>query len=197
MEMRFRIRSNVFGKSANRPAKVIPISLNFPSVEEAALISEVDESGRLVPSRRVFHLSFTTTGPVIEGFQDCALGEFVKAQIETLSKNGQLTPGCEIKGLEEFLDDGDPEQVDRVRDLISICEFRRNEFTPEGALRFLKDSGFLDDCIVVGVKYGKSWRRSRCITTFKGRDADAAAILGHLAEYFEKEEGNGKIHGAD
>ena len=82
----------------------------------------------------------------------------------------------------------EPEQTERLRDLISVCEFRSDEFTPESAVRFLKDTGFFDQYIIIGVKHGKGWRRSRCITTFEGRPADAAAILGHLAEYFGKEQ---------
>jgi hypothetical protein len=54
-------------------------------------------------------------------------------------------------------------------------------------VRFLKDSGFFDEYIMVGVKRGNGWRRSRCITTFEGRPGDAATILGHLAEYFGKD----------
>ncbi len=41
-------------------------------------------------------------------------------------------------------------------------------------------------------KRGNGWRRSRCITTFEGRPADAATILGHLAEYFGKEQQDDK-----
>jgi len=36
------------------------------------------------------------------------------------------------------------ERYERLRDLISVCEFRSNEFTPESAVRFLKESGFFD-----------------------------------------------------
>jgi hypothetical protein len=49
---------------------------------------------------------------------------------------------------------------ERLRDLISVCEFRAHEFTPESAVRFLKDSGFFDEYIMVGVKRGNGWRRS-------------------------------------
>jgi hypothetical protein len=88
---------------------------------------------------------------------------------------------------------------ERLRDLISVCEFRTNEFTPESAVRFLKDTGFFDQYIIIGVKHGKGWRRSRCITTFEGRPADAGAILGHLADYFGREQENaaGESHAAD
>ena len=85
-------------------------------------------------------------------------------------------------------------EAERLRDLISVCEFRANEFTPESAVRFLKESGFFDEYIIVGVKRGNGWRRSRCITTFEGRPGDAATILGHLAEYFGKETQDDKPH---
>ena len=45
-----------------------------------------------------------------------------------------------------------------------------------------------------GVGRGNGWRRSRCITTFEGRPSDAATILGHLAEYFGKEQQDDKPH---
>jgi hypothetical protein len=73
-----------------------------------------------------------------------------------------------------------------------VCEFRANEFTPESAVRFLQDSGFFDEFIIVGVKRGAGWRRSRCITTFEGRPRDAATILGHLSDYFGKEQQDDK-----
>src|SRR5207249_6913842 len=66
--------------------------------------------------------------------------------------------------------------------------------SPESAVRFLKESGFFDEYIIVGVKRGNGWRRSRCITTFEGRPSDAATILGHLAEYFGKEQQDDKPH---
>ena len=82
------------------------------------------------------------TGPVIEGFEDCALGEFVRAQLEAISQDGEPPPRCEVHGLDPFLEMAEPEQAARLRDLISVCEFRANEFTPESAVRFLKESGF-------------------------------------------------------
>ena len=194
VELRFRIRNSVFSvqPAVRRPA-IRPLSLYFPSVEEAALLCEVDDGGRVVPRRGVFFLSFPRTGPVIEGFEDCALGEFVRAQLEAIAQDGEPPQSCEVHGLDPFLDlVAEPEQTERLRDLISVCEFRANEFTPESAVRFLKDSGFFDEYIIVGVKHGHGWRRSRCITTFEGRPADAATILGHLAEYFGKEQQDDK-----
>jgi len=188
VELRFRIRNTVFAPShsARRPT-IRPLALICPSVEEAALIGEVDDAGRLVPRKGVFCMSSQRTGPVIEGFEDCALGEFIKAQLEALSEHGEPPARCELHGLNPFLDLAEPEETERLRDLISVCEFRSNEFTPESAVRFLKESGFLDEYIIVGVKRGSGWRRSRGITTFEGRPGDAATILGHLAEYFGKE----------
>jgi len=195
VELRFRIRSNVFSAhSALRRSTIRPLALLCPSVEEAALLGEVDELGRLVPRKGVFYMSFLRTGPVIEGFEDCALGEFVRAQIEALSQNGEPPARCEVHGLDPFLELAEPQEAEKLRDLISVCEFRTNEFTPESAVRFLKESGFFDEYIIVGVKRGNGWRRSRCITTFEGRAADAATILGHLAEYFSKEQQDDKPH---
>src|SRR5688500_10270422 len=153
VELRFRIRNTVFSPQPSvRRATIRPLSLYFPSVEEAALLGEVDETGRVMPRRGVFFLSHLRTGPVIEGFEDCALGEFVKAQLEALSQNGEPPPKCEVHGLDPFLELAEPEQTERLRDLISVCEFRSNEFTPESAVRFLKESGFFDEYIIVGVK---------------------------------------------
>src|SRR5262245_7884434 len=155
VELRFRIRNNVFNmQSVPRRATIRPLSLCIPSVEEAALLGEVDETGRVMPRRGVFFVSFLRTGPVIEGFEDCALGEFVKAQLEALSQNGEPPAKCEVHGLDPFLELAEPEQAERLRDLISVCEFRSNEFTPESAVRFLKESGFFDEYIIVGVKRG-------------------------------------------
>jgi hypothetical protein len=185
VELRFRIRNSLFtSHNPSRRATIRPLALLCPSVEEAALLGEVDDSGRLVPRRGVFFMSVARTGPVIEGFEDCALGEFVRAQLEALSQNGEPPARCEVHGLDPFLELVEPEEAERLRDLISVCEFRANEFTPESAVRFLKDSGFFDEYIIVGVKRGNGWRRSRCITTFEGRPGDAATILGHLSEYF-------------
>lgn len=197
IELKFRIRSGIFDHISGRRNTIRPVTLYFQSVEEAALVSGTNEAGQIVPLGDVFLLSFPPAGPVIEGFQDCALGEFVKAQIQTLLQEDESLPYCEINGLEAFLNDEDPERAARIRDLISVCEFRQNELSPESALRFLKENRFFDDYIIVGVKYGAGWRRSRCITTFEDRAHDAATILGHLAEYFQKNGGNGKIHGAD
>jgi hypothetical protein len=196
VELRFRIRNNVFNPQEGpaRRSTIRPLSLCLPSVEEAALLGEVDETGRVVPRRGVFYTGHLRTGPVIEGFEDCALGEFVKAQLEALSQNGEPPAKCEVHGLDPFLEMAEPEQTERLRDLISVCEFRSNEFTPESAVRFLKESGFFDEYIIVGVKRGNGWRRSRCITTFEGRPADAATILGHLADYFGKEQQDDKPH---
>src|SRR3990172_3731347 len=187
VELRFRIRNSVFnGQVSARRSTIRPLSLCLPSGEEAALLGEVDETGKIIPRRTVFFLANLRTGPVIEGFEDCALGEFVKAQLEALSQNGEPPPKCDVDSLHPFLELAEPEVAERLRDLISVCEFRSNEFTPESAVRFLKESGFFDEYIIVGVKRGTGWRRSRCITTFEGRPADAATILGHLAEYFGK-----------
>lgn len=189
VELRFRIRNTVFETGVcNRRTAIRPITLHFPTLEEAALLASVDDAGKLIPCDGVFALSHPKAGPVIEGFNDCALGEFVRAQLEALSADGLPPMKCEVHGLEPFIETFEQEQTERLRDLISVCEFRTNEFTPESAIRFLKDTGFFDQYIIVGVKHGKGWRRSRCITTFEGRPADAAAILGHLAEYFGKEQ---------
>jgi hypothetical protein len=188
VELQFRIRNSVFNPGASsRRTATRPIAFHCPSLEEAALLAAVDDGGRLVPRDEVFSLSHPRNGPVIEGFVDCALGEFVRAQLEALSSDGLPPVRCEVHGLEPFLESFEPEEMPRLRDLISVCEFRANEFTPESAIRFLKDTGFFDQYIIIGVKHGRGWRRSRCITTFEGRPADAAAILGHLADYFGKE----------
>src|SRR6266566_10111712 len=135
VELRFRIRNSAFtAQSAQRRATIRPLALLCPSVEEAALLGEVDEAGRLTPRRGVFNMSSPRTGPVIEGFEDCALGEFVKAQLEALAQNGEPPARCEVHGLDPFLDFADAEEAERLRDLISVCEFRSNEFTPESAL---------------------------------------------------------------
>lgn len=190
VELQFRIRNTVFNPGvSSRRTTIRPIAFHCPSLEEASLLASVDDGGRLVPREQVFSLSHPRTGPVIEGFVDCALGEFVRAQLEALSSDGLPPVRCEVHGLEPFLEAMEPEERPRLRDLISVCEFRTNEFTPESAVRFLKDTGFFDQYIIIGVKHGKGWRRSRCITTFEGHPADAAAILGHLADYFGKEQG--------
>ena len=144
VELRFRIRNSIFnGQIPARRSTIRPLALCFPSVEEAALLGEVDESGRVMPRRGVFFISHPRTGPVIEGFEDSALGEFVKAQLEALSQNGEPPAKCEVHGLDPFIELSEPEQAERLRDLISVCEFRSNEFTPESAVRFLKESGFV------------------------------------------------------
>src|SRR5215475_5445868 len=150
VELKFRIRSTVFiAQNPNRRGMIRPMSLYCPSVEEAALIGEVDEVGRVVPRRGVFYMSFPRTGPVIEGFEDCALGEFVRAQLESLSKDGEPPARCEVHGLDPLLEMVEPEQTDLLRDLISVCELRTNEFTPESAVRFLKANGFFDGSTIV------------------------------------------------
>src|SRR6266480_8071265 len=118
VELRFRIRNSVFNvqEVAARRATIRPLSLCLPSVEEAALLGEVDESGRVTPRRGVFFLSFLRTGPVIDGFEDCALGEFVKAQLEALSQDGEPPAKCEVHGLDPFLELAEPDQADRLRD---------------------------------------------------------------------------------
>ena len=189
VELPFRIRNTVFNAGVgNRRTTIRPITFHFPTLEEAALLAAVDDGGKVIPRDQVFSLSHPRNGPVIEGFVDCALGEFVRAQLEALSSDGLPPVRCEVHGLEPFMETFEPEQTERLRDLISVCEFRTNEFTPESAVRFLKDTGFFDQYIIIGVKHGKGWRRSRCITTFEGRPGDAAAILGHLADYFGKEQ---------
>ncbi len=188
VELPFRIRNTVFDSGQSRRTFIRPITFHFPTLEEAALLASVDGVGKVVPRDQVFALSHPRNGPVIEGFIDCALGEFVRAQLEALASDGLPPVRCEVHGLEPFMESFEPEQTERLRDLISVCEFRANEFTPESAVRFLKDTGFFDQYIIIGVKHGKGWRRSRCITTFEGRPTDAAAILGHLAEYFGKEQ---------
>src|SRR5678815_887435 len=91
VELRFRIRNSVFTpqEGSARRSTIRPLSLCLPSVEEAALLGEVDETGRVIPRRGVFYTGNLRTGPVIEGFEDCALGEFVRAQLEALSQNGE------------------------------------------------------------------------------------------------------------
>jgi hypothetical protein len=189
VELRFRIRNSVFSPSGNAQSSTVrPLALLCPTIEEASLLGGVDFAGRLIPHYGVFLTSFHRNGEVIEGFEDSALGEFVRAQLEALAQSRRGLPACcKINGLEPFLDLETPEETERLRDLISVCEFRSNEFTPESAVRFLKESGFFDEYIIVGVKRGKGWRRSRCITTFEGRPRDAATILGHLADYFGRE----------
>jgi hypothetical protein len=191
VEVQFRIRNTVFNAgNSNRRTTIRPITFQFPTLEESALLASIDDTGSLAPRGQVFNLSYPRSGPVIEGFVDCALGEFVRAQLEALSQDGLPPSQCEIHGLEPFMETFEPENTERLRDLISVCEFRANEFTPESAVRFLKDTGFFDQYIIIGVKHGKGWRRSRCITTFEGRPADAGAILGHLADYLGKEQDN-------
>ena len=185
VEVRFRIRNTVFNAgNSNRRTAIRPIMFQFPTLEEAALLASIDDGGNLVPREQVFCLSHPSGGPVIEGFVDSALGEFVRAQLEALSSDGLPPAESEVHGLDPFIESFEPDDTERLRDLISVCEFRTNEFTPESAVRFLKDTGFFDQYIIIGVKHGKGWRRSRCITTFEGSPGDAGAILGHLADYF-------------
>ena len=189
VEVRFRIRNTVFNAgTSNRRTAIRPITFQFPTLEEAALLASIDDGGNLVPREQVFCQSRPSGGPVIEGFVDSALGEFVRAQLEALSSDGLPPAEAEVHGLEPFIESFEPDDTQRLRDLISVCEFRTDEFTPESAVRFLKDTGFFDQYIIIGVKHGKGWRRSRCITTFEGSPGDAGAILGHLADYFGNEQ---------
>src|SRR4030095_7062732 len=152
VELRFRVRNTVFAAPQTaRRSTIRPLALLCTSVEEAALLGEVDNAGRLIPRKGVFFMSSQRTGPVIEGFEDCALGEFIKAQLEALSQNGEPPARCELHGLDPFLELSEPDDAERLRDLISVCEFRVNEFTPESAVRFLKESGFFYEKIIVGV----------------------------------------------
>jgi hypothetical protein len=195
VELRFLIRNSVFNvQDAPGTAAIRRLSLCLPSLEEAALLSEVDEKGCIIPRREVFFLTNLPTGPVIEGFEDCALGEFVKAQLEAVLENGVPPEKCVIYGLDGFLDPIEPEQADRLRDIISVCECRSNEFAPETVVRFMSESGFFDEYIIVGIKQGNGWRRSRCITTFEDRPGEAATILRNLAEYLAKEQEDDKPH---
>src|SRR6476469_10832796 len=116
VELRFRIRSNVFSTQEvpSRRSTIRPLALCLPSVEEAALLGEVDETGRVIPRRGVFYTGVLRTGPVIEGFEDCALGEFVKDQIEALAQNGEPPARCEVHGLDPFLDLAEPEEAERL-----------------------------------------------------------------------------------
>ena len=101
VELRFRIRNSVFTPpQAVRRSTIRPLALMCPSIEEAALLGEVDSAGRLIPRKGVFFMSSQRTGPVIEGFEDCALGEFVKAQLEALAQNGEPPARCEVHGLD-------------------------------------------------------------------------------------------------
>jgi hypothetical protein len=196
VELNFRIRNSVFNdQDSPSCAAIRSLSLCVPSMEEAALLSEIDESGCVIPRREVFFLGNLRTGPVIEGFEDCALGEFVKAQLEAVCENGEPPTKCEVYGLDSFLDLLEPAQVERLRDIISVCEFPVDRYSPEVVVRFLKECGFFDEYIIVGIKRGNGWRRSRCITTFENRPSDAAVILGNLAEYFEKEQEDDKPYG--
>src|SRR5262245_66304718 len=121
VELRFRIRNTVFAPAHSaRRSTIRPLALLCPSIEEAALLGEVDDGGKLVPRKGVFYLSFQRTGPVIEGFEDCALGEFVKAQLEALSLNGEPPGRCECHGLDPFLEFAEPEDDERLRDIISV-----------------------------------------------------------------------------
>src|SRR5204863_8394042 len=115
VELRFRIRNNVFNpQDPPRKSTIRPLSLCLPSVEEAALLGEVDETGRVIPRRGVFFMASLRTGPVIEGFEDCALAQFVKAQLEALSQNGEPPAKCEVHGLDPLLDFAEPEQAERL-----------------------------------------------------------------------------------
>ena len=114
IELRFRIRNGVFNPpQLVRRSTIRPLALLCPSLEEAALLGEVDETGRLTPRRGVFNMSSPRTGPVIEGFEDCALGEFVKAQLEALAENGEPPVRCEVHGLDPFLELGEREEAER------------------------------------------------------------------------------------
>src|SRR2546427_5985023 len=113
VELRFRIRNNVFNpQDPPRKSTIRPLSLCLPSVEEAALLGEVDETGRVIPRRGVFFLTNLRTGPVIEGFEDCALGEFVRAQLEALSQDGEPPAKCAVHGLDPFFEMAESNQVD-------------------------------------------------------------------------------------
>jgi hypothetical protein len=195
VELRFRIRNNVFNLlESPRRGTIRPLSFRVRSVEEAALLSEVDETGRVIPRGEVFFLTNLPTGPVIGGFQDCALGEFIKAQLEALSQNGKPPAKCEVYGLDQFLNFEQTDQAEELRDIISVCEFRSHECTLESVVRFLKESGFLDEYIIVGIKRGNGWRRLQCLTTFEAQPSDAATALGHLADYFQKEAEDDRPH---
>jgi len=65
VELRFRIRSTVFNfqEFSSRRSTIRPLALCLPSVEEAALLGEVDEVGRVIPRRGVF---FTGKGAKLE-----------------------------------------------------------------------------------------------------------------------------------
>jgi len=66
VELKFRIRNTVFtAPNPNRKGMIRPMSLYCPSIEEAALLGEVDDGGRVVPRPGIFYLSFPRTGPVI------------------------------------------------------------------------------------------------------------------------------------
>src|SRR5439155_1812599 len=149
VELRFRIRNNVFNpQDPPRKSTIRPLSLCLPSVEEAALLGEVDETGRVIPRRGVFFLTNLRTGPVIEGFEDCALGEFVKAQLEGLSQDGEPPVNCEVNGLVPFLELADSDQGVLLGDFLSGGESGSNELPPKSEIRFLKEAGFSDkNCI--------------------------------------------------
>jgi hypothetical protein len=145
VELRFRIRNSVFNvqEVPSRRATIRPLSLCLPSVEEAALLGEVDESGRVIPRRGVFFTGNLRTGPVIEGFEDCALGEFVKAQIEALSQNGEPPAKCEVHGLDPF------ELAERMAERLRDRSAYANSHRIHAGIRrpVLKESGFLDSTL--------------------------------------------------
>ena len=125
VEVRFRIRNTVFNAgNSNRRTAIRPIIFQFPTLEEAALLASIDDGGNLVPREQVFCLSHPSGGPVIEGFVDSALGEFVRAQLEALSSDGLPPAESEVHGLEPFIESFEPDDTERLRDLISVCEFR-------------------------------------------------------------------------
>src|SRR2546422_10413474 len=90
VELRFRIRNNVFNlQEPPRKATIRPLSLCLPSVEEAALLGEVDETGRVTPRRGEFFLSNLRKGPGLGGFEDCAVGQTVNAHNDQFVQAGE------------------------------------------------------------------------------------------------------------
>ena len=121
VELRLRIRNTIFDFGVpTRRTSIRPITFQLPTLEEAALLAGVGETGKLIPREEVFALSNPKSGPVIEGFVDSALGEFVRAQLEALAANGLPPVTCEVHGLEPFMETFEPEQTERLRDLISV-----------------------------------------------------------------------------
>ena len=190
VDLKFRIRSTVLQDSAREAKSLIrPITLKIPCIEEAGLLGTVDNSGRLIPNNAVFKVSHHRTGWVIEGFIEDALGEFMKAQLESLSPSGIVPKQCEIRGLDTFLKlsrEAVEVRTPHFRDLIQVYPDPQNmSLTPSEAVAALEKLGLGKNFIVIGVDYQGNFRRSCCITTFVNRPWEAVQIMKHLVHYLE------------